>query len=193
MMLTVRRAMTLPLCTFAVAALSLSGCKKVPNDETAASASANGEANSETLSAALSGDRALSSIAAMVGDADLDATLAGPAPYTVFAPSNAALDVLPAEVVKTLKTPEAKPQLSSLLTGHIVPGTVTTGDIAAAIDAGGGSAELKSMAGDVLTFAKRGDSITVAAPGGSAVAIGGKPHQASNGIVHVIDGVLIRG
>lgn len=191
-MMIIRRAMTLPLCTVAAVALSLGGCKKVPNDETAASASASGEVDSETLGAALAADRDLSSFAALIRAADLDVTLTGASPYTVFVPSNAALDALPVEVVKTLKTSAAKPQLTSLLTGHIVPGTVTAADIRTAIDARGGSAELKTMAGDVLTFAKTGDTITVTAPGGGAVAIGGRPHQASNGIVHVIDGVLLR-
>ena len=189
-MMTIRRAMTLPVYTLAVVALSLGGCKKVPNDATGTSA--NDETTSETVGAALGADGDLSSTAALIRAADLDTTLNGPAPYTVFAPSNAALDALPAEVVKTLKTPEAKPQLTSLLTGHIVPGTVTPGDIAKAIDAGGGRAALKTMAGDVLTFAKAGETITVAAPGGAATVIGSKPHQASNGVVYVIDGVLLR-
>lgn len=189
-MMKIHRAMALPLWSMAAVALSLGGCKKVPNDAT--SASANGEANSETVGAALAADRDLSNAAALIRAADLDTTLNGPAPYTVFAPSNAALDALPAEVVKTLKTPAAKPQLTSLLTGHIVPGTVTPADLAKAIGAGGGSAALKTMAGDVLTFAKAGETITVAAPGGAATAIGAKPHQASNGVVYIIDGVLLR-
>ncbi len=190
-MMKIGSTMALPLCTLAAAALSLGGCTKVANDDSATSA-ANGEATSETLGAALAADRDLSESTALIRAADLEVTLNGPAPYTVFAPSNAALDTLPDEVVETLKSPAAKPQLTSLLTGHIVPGTVTAADIVKAIDAGGGSAEMRTMAGDVLTFAKAGETITVTAPGGGSAAIGGTPHQASNGVVYAIDGVLLR-
>lgn len=191
-MLKIRRAIALPLCTIAVAALSLGGCKKVPNENRAAGELEKGEADGETLEAALAADSGLSNTAELIGAADLKATLAGRAPYTIFAPSDTALAKLPAEVVAALKTPEAKPQLTSLLTGHIVPGTVTAADIAKAIDAGGGSAEIKTMAGDVLTFAKTGNRVTVTARGGGAAAIIGDGHQASNGVIHVIDGVLLR-
>ncbi|WP_161595921.1 fasciclin domain-containing protein [Flavisphingopyxis soli] len=187
-----RRALALPILGLAAVALSLGGCKKVPNEPGSTTAAAGSEASADTLTTVLADDSSLSGTKALFASADLAATLDGRGPYTVFAPSNAALDGVPDDVLATLKSAEAKPQLTSLLTGHIVPGTVTTADIAKAIEAGGGSAELKTMAGDVLTFAKQGDAITVTAPGGASATIGSASHQASNGVVHVIDGVLIR-
>lgn len=187
-----RRALTLPILGLAAVALSLGGCKKVPNETGNAAAAAGSETSTDTLKTVLADDDSLSGTEALLASADLDATLDGRAPYTVFAPSNAAFEAVPGDVLTALKTPEAKPQLTSLLTGHIVPGTVTTADIAKAIEAGGGSADLKTMAGDVLTFAKQGDAITVTAPGGARATIGDASHQAANGVVHVIDSVLIR-
>lgn len=191
-MTNTRRALALPILGLAAVALSLGGCKKVPNETGSTTAAADSETSTDTLRTVLAEDGSLSGTEALLASADLDATLDGRAPYTVFAPSNVALDAVPDDVLTALKTPEAKPQLTSLLTGHIVPGTVTAADIAKAIEAGGGSAELKTMAGDTLTFAQKGDAITVTAPGGASATIGSASHQASNGIVHVIDGVLIR-
>ncbi|NCP11024.1 MAG: fasciclin domain-containing protein [Sphingomonadales bacterium] len=172
-------------------ALSLGGCKRVPNDGADNAATAD-QADDETIASLASADSNLSGAEELLRAADLDTTLAGPGPYSVFLPSNAALETLPAEVVAALKDEQAKPQLTALLTGHIVPGSVTVSDIAKAIDAGGGKAELKTMAGDMLSFAKQGDSVTVTAPGGATAMLSGDGARAANGVVHVIDGVLVR-
>lgn len=187
-----RSAAFLPVFTLAAIGLSLGGCEKVDGEQGIVSQSTDDVAESATVGEAIVADENLSGTAELVSAADLSMTLAGPSLYTIFAPSDAALDALPVEVVSALKTPEAKPQLTSLLTAHIVPGTVTTSDIIKAIEAGGGRTEIKTMAGDLLTFAKSGNRITVTTPNGTIAGISGDTHEASNGVVHVIDGVLLR-
>ncbi len=183
------------LLAAASAILSLSACKKVPVDtaETADAGTDGAASSKDTLGAVLSNTGDFSSLNELIRAADLDTTLAGPGPYTVFAPSNAAIEALPAEAVKTLKTDAAKPQLTGLITGHIIPGTVTLADLGKAIDAGGGKAELKTMAGDALSFARDGNTIAVTAPGGEPVRLTGKSVTASNGVAIETAAVLMRG
>lgn len=191
-MMKLRCATYLPVYTIAAVALSLGGCEKAGGEQETAGQSTVTEAKGDTVGEAILGDANLSGMAGLMSAADLSTALAGPSLYTIFAPSDAAFDALPAEVVTTLKTSAAKPQLTSLLTAHIVPGTVTTSDITEAIESGGGQTQIKTMAGDLLTFAKSGDRITVTTPNGTIAAISGDTHEASNGVVHVIDGVLLR-
>lgn len=191
-MMKFRSAAFLPVFALAAGGLSLSGCEKADGEQGTVGQSAVAEANVDTVGEAIVADENLSGTAELVSAADLSTSLAGPSLYTIFAPSDAALNALPVEVITALKTPEAKPQLTSLLTAHIVPGTVTTSDITKAIEAGGGRTEIKTMAGDLLTFAKSGDRITVTTPNGTVAGISGDAHEASNGVVHVIDGVLLR-
>lgn len=182
----------LPMFAIAAVGLSLGGCEQADGEQGTVGQLTAAEANSDTVGEAILADENLSRMAELLSAADLSTTLAGPSLYTIFAPSDAALDALPTEVVTALKTPEAKPQLTSLLTAHIVPGTVTTSDITKAIEAGGGRTEIKTMAGDLLTFAKSGDRISVTTPNGTIAEISGDTHEASNGVVHIIDGVLLR-
>jgi len=191
-MMKYRSAALLPMLTLAAAGLSLGGCEKADGEQGTVGEAAVADSNSDTVGEAIVADGNLSGIAELLSAADLSTTLAGPSLYTVFAPSDAALDALPTEVVAALKTPAAKPQLTSLLTAHIIPGTVTTSDIINAIESGGGRTQIRTMAGDLLTFAKSGDRITVTTPNGTIAEISGETHEASNGVVHVIDGVLLR-
>ncbi len=181
-----------PVFALSAAVLTLGGCDSADSEQGAVGQSAAAEATSDTVGEALVADANLSGIAGFVSAADLSTALAGPSLYTIFAPSDAAFDALPAKVVTALKAPEAKPQLTSLLIAHIVPGTVTTSDLTNAIESGGGQTQIKTMAGDLLTFAKSGDRITVTTQNGTTVEISGDTHEASNGVVHVIDGVLLR-
>ena len=130
-------------------------------------------------------------LVAAVKAADLVDTLSGPGPYTVFAPTNAAFEKLPAGTVDTLVKPESKQALTGILTYHVVPGRMTAAELTKAIEAGGGTASLKTAAGGTLTATQSGGTITLKdAKGGTAQVTQGDVMQ-SNGVIHVIDTVLM--
>jgi uncharacterized surface protein with fasciclin (FAS1) repeats len=122
--------------------------------------------------------------------AGLTETLSGAQPYTLFAPTEAAFGKLPAGAANGLLAPEAKGQLVALLTGHIVPGVVTAEDLGRAIERGKGKAELATVGGSNLSFARDGGSIVVTDAAGGRAAVTGAERLASNGVVHSVDGVL---
>ncbi|MDQ3140451.1 MAG: fasciclin domain-containing protein, partial [Pseudomonadota bacterium] len=130
-----------------------------------------------------------STLLSAVKAAGLEATLTGSQPYTLFAPTNAAFTALGAGA-QELMQPSQKGQLTAVLTNHIVPGTVTAADLAAALERGKGRAELATVGGGTLTFAKNGDAITIADGRGGQARIGGADMMQSNGVVHSIDAVL---
>jgi uncharacterized surface protein with fasciclin (FAS1) repeats len=123
--------------------------------------------------------------------AGLVETLSGAGPFTVFAPTNAAFAKLPAGAVDGLMKPSAKADLKKVLTYHVVPGKLTAADIEAKIKAGGGKAELTTVQGDKLTAMDKGGTITLTdAKGGTSTVTQGDVMQ-SNGVVHVVDTVLM--
>lgn len=133
----------------------------------------------------------LTTLVTAVKAAGLVDTLSGPGPFTVFAPTNAAFAKLPAGTVATLTRPENKAQLTSILTYHVVPGRMTAKDIAAAIKAGGGTATLTTVQGEPLTAKMMGSKLVLTdAKGGMSTVTTGDVMQ-SNGVVHVIDTVLM--
>ncbi len=118
-------------------------------------------------------------------------TLEGPGPFTVFAPTNDAFAKLPAGTVDTLVKPENKATLDKILTYHVVPGKYDSKKIAKMIKKGGGKATLKTVQGEDLTFGMSGDSIVITdAKGGTSTITTADVYQ-SNGIIHVIDTVLM--
>ena len=129
--------------------------------------------------------------AAAVEASGLDGTLAGPGPYTVLVPSDAAFDKLPAGAVDTLMKPEARAELTGVLTYHILPGTILAADISRAIEAGGGKALLATMAGGTLTATKEGDAIVIADGAGTKARVTGVDEKKSNGVIHRVDTVLM--
>jgi uncharacterized surface protein with fasciclin (FAS1) repeats len=130
-------------------------------------------------------------LVAAVKAAGLVNTLSGPGPFTVFAPTNAAFDKLPAGTVDMLLKPDMKPMLQKVLTYHVVAGRLTAADISKAIMAGGGKATLKTVEGETLIATMAGGKLTLTdAKGGmSHVAIGDV--MQSNGVIHVVDTVLL--
>jgi uncharacterized surface protein with fasciclin (FAS1) repeats len=133
----------------------------------------------------------LTTLVAAVTAADLVETLSGPGPFTVFAPTNDAFAKLPAGTVETLVKPENKPTLTSILTYHVVTGKMTSKDIAKAIKAGRGKATLTTVAGGPLTATMMGKKLMLTdAKGGMSMVSTGDVMQ-SNGVVHVIDTVLM--
>jgi uncharacterized surface protein with fasciclin (FAS1) repeats len=130
-------------------------------------------------------------LVAAVKAAGLVETLSGPGPFTVFAPTNAAFDKLPPGTVDSLVKPEMKPMLQKALTYHVVAGRMTAADISAAIKAGGGKAMLKTVSGGTLTATMAGGIIMLTdEKGGMAHVTTGDVLQ-SNGVIHVIDTVLM--
>jgi len=133
----------------------------------------------------------LSTLTAAVKAADLVETLNGAGPFTVFAPTNAAFAALPAGTVDTLLQPANKPALKGVLTYHVVAGKVTAADLAAKIKAGGGKATLKTVAGGELTAAQEGAAIVLTDAKGRKAHVAAADLSQKNGVVHVIDSVLL--
>ena len=130
-------------------------------------------------------------LVAAVKAAGLVDTLSSKGPFTVFAPTNAAFAKLPAGTVETLVKPENKATLTSILTYHVVPGRLTAANIMAKIKAGRGRAMLTTVNGEQLTASMMGRTLmlTDAKGGTSHVTIGNV--MQSNGVIHVIDTVLM--
>lgn len=132
-------------------------------------------------------------LVAAVKAAGLVETLAGAGPFTVFAPTNAAFDRLPAGTVATLLKPENEAMLQSVLTYHVVPGRMTAADLMEAIRSGGGSARLTTAQGGMLTARMNGRNIVLTdAKGGTSTVIQGDVMQ-SNGVIHVTNAVSLPG
>lgn len=132
-------------------------------------------------------------LVAAVKAAGLVETLEGPGPFTVFAPTNAAFNKLPAGTVDTLVKPENKKKLTEILTYHVVPGRNSAADIKAMIEKGNGKAEWKTVNGETLTGTMDGSALILTdEKGGKAKVTIGDVNQ-SNGVIHVIDTVLLPG
>jgi uncharacterized surface protein with fasciclin (FAS1) repeats len=130
-------------------------------------------------------------LVAAVKAAGLVETLAGPGPFTVFAPTNAAFDKLPAGAVENLLKPQNKATLTKVLTYHVVAGTMTSQKLAEAIRKGGGTATLKTVSGDTLKAMMSGDSIILRDEKGGTSTVTIADVRQSNGVIHVVDTVLM--
>lgn len=130
-------------------------------------------------------------LVAAVTAAGLVDTLAGQGPFTVFAPTNAAFGKLPAGTVDTLVKPENKDTLTKILTYHVVPGRYTAADVAALAAQNGGTATLKTVEGESLNFMKSGDGWVVVDSKGGRSNITIANVMQSNGVIHVVDSVLM--
>ena len=132
-------------------------------------------------------------LVAAVKAAGLVDTLQSPGPFTVFAPTNEAFAKLPSGTVDTLLKPENKKTLTNVLTYHVVPGRLSARDLMEKIRAGNGKAMLKTVEGADLTFAEKDGKLWIwDAKGGSAQVTIRNVNQ-SNGVIHVIDTVLLPG
>lgn len=130
-------------------------------------------------------------LVAAVKAAGLVETLQGAGPFTVFAPNNAAFDKLPAGTVDGLLKPEMKDDLTKVLTYHVVSGNVDSAALASQIEAGGGKATLTTVQGGTLTAAMEGGNVVITdAKGGKSIVSTADVRQ-SNGVVHVVDTVLM--
>jgi len=179
-------------CTLA-AACGDAGGNNAAEPANAAAGEAGGPARTN-VGEALAGSADHSSFLQALQSAGLIETLRGAGPYTVFAPTNAAFAAVPEDARQRLAASEQRDQLITLLSYHIVPGTVTAEDLRRAIDrAEGGRAELATVTGNNLTLSRDGDAILVADAGGAIARIARADQLHSNGVVHSIDTVLMPG
>ena len=132
-------------------------------------------------------------LVAAVKAAGLVETLQGKGPFTVFAPTNAAFSKLPSGTVDTLLRPENKAQLTGVLTYHVVPGKMTAQDLAMKVKDGGGKAMLKTVQGEVLTVTPSGNTLTITDKKGGKSTVSIADVMQSNGVIHVVDTVLLPG
>jgi len=131
-------------------------------------------------------------LVAAVKAAGLVDTLESPGPFTVFAPTNEAFNKLPPGTVASLVKPENKAALTKILTYHVVPGHLTSADLAAAVDQGGGKAMLKTVEGDNLTIEREGrKGLTVTDDKGDVAKITIADVLQSNGVIQVVNKVLM--
>lgn len=130
-------------------------------------------------------------LVAAVQAAGLAETLSGPGPFTVFAPTNAAFAKLPAGTVESLTQPANRAALTGILTYHVVPGRITASDLISQIQAGGGRAALTTVQGGTLTATRSGDSVVITDAAGGASTVTIADVMQSNGVIHVVDTVLM--
>lgn len=130
-------------------------------------------------------------LVAAVKAAGLVETLQSAGPFTVFAPTNAAFDKLPAGTVETLLKPENKATLTKILTYHVVAGKWSAASLMAKIKAGGGKAELKTVSGGTLTAMVKGKKIYLVDEKGGKSWVTIADVNQSNGVIHVVNTVLM--
>lgn len=174
----------LPLCVGAM--LGLAACDQgsdgAGNDAAATQpGSAQDAAGDKTIAAGIDQNGGFFQAAKSVG---LDATLAGPGPYTVFIPDDQALAGLQGGG-------EDRARLTGVITNHILPGTILAEDIGKAIDYGDGKAAMATMGGGTLTATREGDSIVLTDGAGGKATVSKADEQYSNGVVHRISAVLM--
>jgi uncharacterized surface protein with fasciclin (FAS1) repeats len=132
-------------------------------------------------------------LVAAVKAAGLVPTLQSKGPFTVFAPTNEAFAKLPAGTVDTLLKPENKKTLTNVLTYHVVPGRLTAKDLMAKVEAGHGKAMLKTVEGADLTFEMKDGKLWIVDAKGDTAQVTIRNVMQSNGVIHVIDTVLLPG
>ena len=146
--------------------------------------------NTDIVDAAM-GSKDLTTLVAAVKAAGLVDTLKSKGPFTVFAPTDSAFQKLPAGTVETLVKPENKAMLTKILTYHVVAGNVDSKAIAKAIKKGKGKATFKTVSGDNLTAMMEGNNLVLTDEKGGKSMVTVADLKQSNGVVHVIDSVVI--
>ncbi|WP_317208102.1 fasciclin domain-containing protein [Flavihumibacter cheonanensis] len=148
-------------------------------------------AQSKDIVGVAAGSADHSTLVAAVKAADLVGTLQGAGPFTVFAPTNAAFGKLPSGTVDGLLKPEAKPALTKILTYHVVAGKLDAAAVVKAIQAGGGKAVLSTVSGGKLTASLDGGKVKLTDENGGTSWVTATDLKATNGVIHVIDSVVL--
>jgi len=130
-------------------------------------------------------------LVAAVKAADLVSTLKGKGPFTVFAPTNAAFNKLPAGTVESLLKPENKAKLAKILTYHVVSGNLDAAAVVAAIKSENGKAVLTTVSGGKLTASMDMGKVKLTDESGNSAFVTAADLKGTNGVVHVIDGVVL--
>jgi uncharacterized surface protein with fasciclin (FAS1) repeats len=174
------------LIAAAVASLSLVAAACGGDDETAAPAGETaGAADTmdQTITDVVAGNEDFSTLLAAVGAAELGETLAGEGPYTVFAPTDDAFAALPEGTLDTLLDPENKDQLAGILTYHVLPGKVVAADVT--------SGEVTTVNGATFTISVEDGGVYITDGAGNTAQVTTTDIVTSNGVIHVIDSVLL--
>lgn len=146
---------------------------------------------SQTVAANVVSAERLSTLESAVVAAGLAETLGGAGPFTVFAPDNAAFTLVRPEALQQLMQPANRAQLANLLSAHVVPGRVTAADLVRQIEAGGGSATIETVGGDRLTARLDGQTVVLTGANNSRAFVTQADVNASNGVIHIINGLLL--
>jgi uncharacterized surface protein with fasciclin (FAS1) repeats len=170
------------------AALALAGCGQTDTNEAASAQpdAATEAAGDKTIAASLDQNGRFFQAAKAVG---LDATLAGPGPYTVLVPADGAFGKVQGALADSAN-PQNRGEITRILTYHILPGVVLAEDIGKAIDNGEGKTVLATMGGETLTATKEGEAIVLTDSAGGKARITQADVKATNGVVHHVDAVL---
>lgn len=177
----------------ALGMLAISGCDQqgqARKDEASKGSEAVKQAGNKTIASGIDQNSSFIKAAKAAG---LDATLAGPGPYTVIVPDDAAFGKLPQGTFDNWMKPESRPELTRVMTYHILPGTVLVADIGKAIDDGKGKAVLATMGGGTLTATREGDKIVLTDSAGNKATMAGAEETLANGVIHRVDAVLMPG
>jgi uncharacterized surface protein with fasciclin (FAS1) repeats len=179
----------LPLALM-TAIVAVAGCNSNAQggDAAAKGAEAVKQAGDKTIAAGLDQKGQFFTLAKAAG---LDATLAGPGPYTVFVADDGAYSKLPAGTIEAWMKPEGRPELTRTISYQILPGTVLAEDIGKAIDQGNGKAQLATMGGQTLTATREGDKIVLTDGAGGKATITKADETLANGVIQRVDTVLM--
>ncbi|MDG1572913.1 fasciclin domain-containing protein [Robiginitalea sp. M366] len=177
--------------------LALSCGQSQKNSEPTASLAQNQEMAQEawnsdpTLVGVASNNEQFSTLVAAIGAADLAGTLNSPGPFTVFAPTNEAFEKLPPATLENLLQPENRSKLIQILTYHVVPGKYTASQVMEAIKANNNAFPVETVEGSVITLSLEEGAVVLTDAKGSTSTVTTADVEASNGIIHVIDTVVL--
>ena len=178
----------------AVAILGLAACNSEPEAPATMEPAATdtmAPAADGTVVAVAQGNPDFSTLVSAVQAAELVDTLNGAGPFTVFAPTNAAFEKIPADTRNGLMQPDQKDALTGILTYHVVPGRVDAAALTRQIEQGGGSATLTTVEGGTLTATVVDGTVTLTDEAGNTSKVVMADVAASNGVIHAIDTVVM--
>lgn len=138
-----------------------------------------------------SGDDNFSTLVLAIKTAQLVKTLKGDGPFTVFAPTNSAFAKIDKKTIETLLSPSGRDQLTKILTYHVVAGEFNAKDVVTAINASGGSFTIETVSGDKLVATLSGNTVILTDENKRTAAVTKTDIDATNGVIHVIDTVVL--
>jgi uncharacterized surface protein with fasciclin (FAS1) repeats len=162
-----------------------------PRADAGTAAPAGVAAPAGTIAAAVAANADLSTLEGALTAADVASTLAQPGPFTVFAPTNEAFNLIAANTRTALMDPANRQALATILKFHVVQGNLTADALRQQIQAGGGTAQLQTVAGQPLTATLEGNNIVLTGQNNSKAYITSADNAQSNGTVHVVNGILV--